>query len=161
MPIQVRERKRNGTTKCDSIIAAVRPTQPLLASQTQRTSNSSAAASSGVASSTDGSQSNGAPQEVSREIPAIAIANGKELRIRVRLASENAASSASTEANPKPAKKSKIRGDGNPTRVGNGSSYENRTSSLRPYLNDNNVYNRNEHLHLRRIRPPRSLDFCG
>ncbi len=120
MPTQVRERKRNGTTKCNSI-AAVRPIQPPPASQTQRTSNSSAAASSGVASSTDGSQSGGAPQEVSREIPAfaIAIANGREVRVRVRLASENAASSASTEASPKPAKKSKIRGDGNPTRVGN------------------------------------------
>ena len=118
MPTQVRERKQNGTTKCNSI-AVVRQTQPPPASQTQRTSNSSAAASSGVASSTGGSQSGGAPQEVSREIPAIAIANGKELHVRVRLASENAASSASTEASPKPAKKSKIRGDGNPTRVGN------------------------------------------
>jgi hypothetical protein len=40
------------------------------------------------------------------------------------LASENAAYSASTEVNPKPArKKSKIYGDGNPIRVGNGSSY--------------------------------------
>ena len=131
MPIQVRERKRNGTTKCNSI-AAVCPTQPLLASQTQRTSNSSAAASSGVASSTDGSQSGGAPQEVSREIPAfaIAIANGREVRVRVRLASENAASSALTEASPKPAKKSKIRGDGNPTRVGNGSSYMARAQGI-------------------------------
>jgi hypothetical protein len=80
MPTQVRERKQNGTTKCN-LIAAVRPTQPLLASK----HNSSAAALSGIASSTDGSQSNGAPQE--------AITNGKELRVRVRLASATSSAS--------------------------------------------------------------------
>ena len=90
MPTQVRQRKQNGTTKSNSI-AMARQTQPPPASQTQRTSKSSAVASSGVVSSTGGSQSDGAPQ-ISQEIPAIAIANGREVRVRVRLASENAVS---------------------------------------------------------------------
>ena len=55
--------------------------------------NSSAAALSGVASSTDGSQSDGAPQEILQEIPVIAIANGKELRVHVRLASATSSAS--------------------------------------------------------------------
>jgi hypothetical protein len=122
MPTQVRERTQNGTTKCHST-AAFRPIQPSRASQTRPISNSSAVASSGVASPTDGSQSDGAPQEISQEIPAIA-SNGKELRVRVRLASVT--SSASTDAaaetamvlRPKP---SKVYGEGNLTRVGKGS----------------------------------------
>jgi hypothetical protein len=120
MPTQVREMTQNGTTKCHST-AVVCPIQPPPDSQTQRTSNSSAAASSGVASSTDGSQSDGA--QISQEIPAIT-SNGKELRVRVRLASVT--SSATTDAaaetamvlRPKP---SKVYGEGNPTRVGKGS----------------------------------------
>ena len=120
MPTQVRETTQNGTTKCHST-AVVRPIQPPPDSQTQRTSNSSAAAWSGVASSIDGSQSDGA--QISQEIPAIT-SNGKVLRVRVRLAS--ATSSASTDAAAETAmvlrlKPSKVYGEGNPTRVGKGS----------------------------------------
>jgi hypothetical protein len=107
MSTQVHERTQNGTTKCHST-TAFRQIQPPPDSQTQRTS-------------TDGSQSDGA--QISQEIPAIT-SNGKELRVRVRLAS--ATSSASTDAAAETAmvlrlKPSKVYGEGNPTRVGKGS----------------------------------------
>jgi hypothetical protein len=97
------------------------PTQPLLASQTQRTSNSRVSAllqADPLSLLADHDQGDGAPPKSLQAIPAIL--QGKEFRVQVKLASKNAASTATTEATamvlrPKPAKTSKMYGDGNPT----------------------------------------------